>query len=401
MSYSAEIPYGCYWSTPFVRWQGSFSHLHAIEFAAHVAKQELAKRQLAPEIFDFAVMGISVPQTHAFFGTPWIMSMLGAPLVTGQTISQACATGVRSVLASAQEIESGLASVALAITCDRLSNGPHLYYPNPNGPGGTGEAENWVMDNFSDPIAGHSMMVTAENVARELNLDTARQHDLVLHRQEQYEAAVANDSAFLRRFMTLPFDVPSANFKKVIKTLDGDEGVTRSTAEGLAKLKPALPGGTLTFGCQTHPADANAAIIVAAPGRARELSKDPRIAVKLRGFGMARVELAYMPKAPVPAARQALAQAGISIDKVDVIKLHNPFTANDFAFAAETGVDVRSINNYGSSLLWGHPQSPMAIRGIIEVIEELAIRGGGIGMFAGCAAGDSAMAVVIEVCDAR
>ena len=211
MSYIAEIPYGCYWSTPFVRWQGSFAHLHAMEFAAHVAKQELAKRQLSPSIFDFAVMGISVPQGRSFYGTPWITAMLGASQVTGQTISQACATGVRCLLAAAQEIEVGLSEVALAITCDRLSNGPHLYYPNPGGPGGTGEAEDWVMDNFSyDPATTKSMLATAENVAREIKLDTARQHDLVLHRQEQYEAAVADDSAFLKRFMTLPFEVPSA-----------------------------------------------------------------------------------------------------------------------------------------------------------------------------------------------
>ncbi|MBI5922557.1 MAG: thiolase family protein, partial [Betaproteobacteria bacterium] len=58
------------------------------------------------------------------------------------------------------------------------------------------------------------------------------------------------------------------------------------------------------------------------------------------------------------------------------------------------------MNNYGCSLVWGHPQAPMGTRSIIELIEELVIRGGGFGLFTGCAAGDSAMAVVIEVADA-
>ena len=53
----AEIPYGAYWSTPFVRWQGSFAHLHSIEFAAHVATRELARRNIAPERIDHAVLG--------------------------------------------------------------------------------------------------------------------------------------------------------------------------------------------------------------------------------------------------------------------------------------------------------------------------------------------------------
>ena len=54
------------------------------------------------------------------------------------------------------------------------------------------------------------------------------------------------------------------------------------------------------------------------------------------------------------------------------------------------------MNNFGCSLVWGHPQAPMGIRGVIELIEELAQRGGGFGLFAGCAAGDTAMAVVVE-----
>ncbi len=401
MTYNVEIPYGCYWSTPFARWQGSFANLHSMEFAAYVARNELAKRQIPASVFDAAVMGISVPQKHSFFGTPWLTALIGADRVGGPTISQACATGVRCLLAAAQEVSSGLSSVSLMMTCDRTSNGPHVFYPNPAGPGGTGAAENWVMDNFGyDPYTTKSMLVTAENTAAEFKLDTQQQHDLVLYRQEQYAAALANDSAFLKRFMTLPFEVPNGNFKKVAGTMAGDEGVTISTAEGLAKLKPVTPGGTITFGCQTHPADGNAAIIVAAPDRARELSKNPAIRVRILGFGQKRVEPAFMPKAPAPAAQMALNQAGITISQVDAIKLHNPFTANDFAFAGALGIDVKSFNNYGSSLLWGHPQAPMGTRGIIEIIEELAIRGGGYGLFSGCAAGDSAMAVVIQVSDA-
>ena len=104
MSYKAEIPYGAYWSTPFVRWQGSFAHLHSIEFAAHVARRELAKRKIDPMIFDYGALGISVPQKHAFYGLPWLMGMAGAAQAGGPTLMQACATGVRTLLAATQEI---------------------------------------------------------------------------------------------------------------------------------------------------------------------------------------------------------------------------------------------------------------------------------------------------------
>jgi acetyl-CoA acetyltransferase len=106
-----------------------------------------------------------------------------------------------------------------------------------------------------------------------------------------------------------------------------------------------------------------------------------------------------MPQAPVPAARRALEQAGRRIDEMAAIKTHNPFAVNDIVFARETGADLMAMNNNGCSLVWGHPQGPTGLRTVLELIEELVDRGGGFGLFTGCAAGDCAMAVVLEVRD--
>ncbi|MCK0509063.1 thiolase family protein [Aromatoleum anaerobium] len=400
MALKAEIPYGAYWSTPFARWQGSLAALHSVEFAAHVTKCELMRRSIPAETFDYGVLGMSVPQRHAFYGLPWLAGIVGARQVAGPTVMQACATGVRCLLAAAQEIELGLAGAVLTVTCDRTSNGPHLYYPDPRSPGGTGASENWVLDNFAcDPLGGHSMLATAENVAKKHGISMSQQHELVLRREAQYRDALVDDSAFLRRFMTLPFEVPTPDLRKNAATLDGDEGINHSTPEGLGRLRPVLEDGSVTYGCQTHPADGNAAIVVTNADRARELSSQPSIVVRLLGFGQARVPLAYMPEASVPAARRALDQAGLSIAQMDAVKTHNPFALNDIVFARETGADLEHMNNWGCSLVWGHPQAPMGTRSVIELIEELVLRGGGYGLFTGCAAGDSAMAVVLQVGD--
>jgi len=339
---------------------------------------------------------------HTLYGLPWFAGLAGIGQLTGPTINQACATGARALLAGAQEIDSGLATVALVATCDRTSNGPHLYYPDPRAPGGTGTHEDWVLDNFGcDPLGSHSMLQTAENVAAKHGITRAEQHAVVLRRTEQYRMALADDGAFQKRFMTLPFEIPDSRLRKVVATLDGDEGTTLSTADGLERLRPVQDGGTVTFGSQTHPADGNAALVVATPDRARELSRDSAIRIRLAGFGMARTELAHMPEATVPAAEAALKQAGLAIGQLAAIKSHNPFAVNDIFFARATGADLDTMNNYGCSLLWGHPQGPTGLRAIIELIEELVLRGGGSGLFQGCAAGDSAMAVVLEVDDAR
>jgi acetyl-CoA acetyltransferase len=114
-------------------------------------------------------------------------------------------------------------------------------------------------------------------------------------------------------------------------------------------------------------------------------------------FGQARAKKGFMAQATVPAARQALSRAGISIADVKAIKTHNPFAVNDIYLAREFGLAVDSFNNYGSSLVFGHPQGPTGMRLVIELIEELVLRGGGYGLFVGCAAGDTGAAVIVRV----
>ncbi len=398
----AWIPYGAYWATPFARWQGAFAELHSLKFAAHIAQAALAKRAIDPAQFDFGVLGFTVPQKGSFYGLPWVMGEIGAAHVGGPTIMQACATSARCLQTAAAEVASGGAECALVLTADRVSNGPHIYYPAPSASGGTGESENWVLDNFArDPFADVAMVDTAENVARLFGVERAELDDLVLMRAAQYRAALADDHAFQRRYMDLGLPVPDPRFRKVALTIDGDEGVHPVDEAKLRALAPVREGGTSTYGGQTHPADGNAAAIVASRDRARALSREPGIEIALLGFGLARVERAYMPMAPVPAAARALAAAGLTIADIDAVKSHTPFAVNDVAFARETGFPLAKMNNYGCSLIWGHPQAPTGMRALIELIEELAIRGGGRGLFQGCAAGDSAMAVVIEVRDGR
>lgn len=395
----AYIPYGGYWTSPFARWQGELAHLHSMQFAAHVTRDALAARKIDPAVFDYGAFGLTVPQKSCFYGVPWFGGMIGAERLTGPTINQACATGARLLAAAAGEIALGQAERALVVSGDRTSNGAHVYYPAPHGPGGTGETEDWVLDNFGrDPWAKCAMVDTAENVARRDGIDTAEQHEVVLRRGEQYADALAGDGAFLKRFMPLPFEAPDARYRKTQGVLEGDGGVRLSTAEGLAKLRPVKEGGTVTFGGQTHPADGMAAAIVTGSREAAaDLSADPAVTVEIVAFGQAREDKAYMPAAPILAARQALQRADLSIDDMAAVKSHNPFAVNDIAFARAFNIDWRRMNNYGCSLVWGHPQGPTGLRTVIELIEELHILGGGYGLFQGCAAGDSAMAVIVKL----
>jgi acetyl-CoA acetyltransferase len=392
----AFIPYGGYYSSPFSRWQGSLQNENAIELGAATAKRWLASRNLEATMFDYLYLGNTVGQLHSFYAAPWAAAMMGAEGTTGCHVPQACSTSTTCVGQAAAGIETGNFNNAFCLMTDRISNGPHTIWPNPNGPGGQVISENWVMENFSyDPVGKVPMIQTAENVVKKVGNITKGECDAVTFRRyEQYLDALANDREFQKRYM---FAIEYKKSKKEVGVVDADEGVAPTSMEALAKLKPVIEGGVHTFGSQTHPADGNCGIIVTTKEKAQELSSDKNISIQVLSYGYARAEKAHMALAVVPAAMMALDKAGIGVGNVKAFKTHNPFAANDIHMANEMGIDVMGFNNYGSSLIYGHPQGPTAGRGIMEMIEELVILGGGYGLFTGCAAGDTGAAIVIKV----
>jgi acetyl-CoA acetyltransferase len=104
-----------------------------------------------------------------------------------------------------------------------------------------------------------------------------------------------------------------------------------------------------------------------------------------------------MAAAPVPAAEMALKDAGLKIEDMKAIKTHNPFIVNDINLSRKLNFDVMNMNNYGSSLVYGHPQGPTGCRLIAELLEEVVMLGGGYGIWAGCAAGDQGASMIFKV----
>ncbi len=389
------VPYKGYWSSPFSRWQMSFQNINAVELGAATAKKFLELRGYKPDIFDGAVLGMTVGQYKWFHGTPWFCALMGNDKISGPKISQACATSATCVHTAASSVETGTHSCMLVATTDRCSNSPHSIWADPTGPGGQPVHENWMMDNFIDPYAGEAMVKTAENVAVDNGGISKEESDaMAVRRYQQYLMSTANDREFQKGYM-IPVDVQLSKKKTI--TVEADEGITPCTPEGLAPLKPTIAGGCITYGAQTHPADANAGIIVTTREKARELSKDKKITIQLLSYGYARAAKARMAAAVSPSAFKALEYAGIKVKDLKAVKTHNPFTVNDIVMGRIMNIPENIFNNYGSSLIFGHPQGPTGCRCIIELIEELVKLGGGYGLFAGCAAGDTAASVVLKV----
>jgi acetyl-CoA C-acetyltransferase len=262
--------------------------------------------------------------------------------------------------------------------------------------GGAPTCSHWVLDSFArDPWAGTSMLAAGENVAAEASISRGDLDELAALRFSQYSKALADDRAFQRRYMV---EVQIPQRRRPPRVIDADEGVRPLVLEEISALPPASPDARHTFATQTHPADGTAGALVTTLDEARELAGGAGV-VQILATGFARVAPSHMPQAPVPAANAALADAGLTIGQVDAVTTHNPFAVNDIYFSQQTGFPLDRMNSYGCSLIFGHPQGPTGLRSIAELIEELRQRGGGLGLFTGCAAGDSGASVVLRVTD--
>ncbi|HHU29284.1 MAG TPA: thiolase family protein [Firmicutes bacterium] len=390
----AYIPYRGYYSSPFCKWQGSMQQDNSIELGAKTSKRWFAEKGIDPKEFEYLYLGITVGQHRVFFGSTWAAYLMGAPDIPGMTIMQACSTATTTVFNASASVELGNLEMAYCLLTDRCSNGPHTIWPNPLGPGGEVISENWNMDNMAgDPSTGQGTLNTAENVAKKHGFTREQADELVLIRYQQYDKALENDRAFQKRYM---FPVEVTVSRKEKKLVECDEGVPTTSKEKLARLRPVMEGGIHTYGGQTHPADGNAGIIVTTKDRAAALSEE-KIPIQILSYGYARADKAHMPEAPIYASRKALERVGLKPQDIAVVKNHNPFIVNDMVLAKELGLKAENINNYGSSLVWGHPQAPTVARLLIEGIEEAVLKGGGYVMITGCAAGDTSATLILKV----
>lgn len=381
------------WSSPFVRWQGSLADVSSLDLAVAVTGDALTQREVDRAAIDQIVFGCTIPQPSSFYAAPWVAAQLGLDGVSGPLIAQACATSVACLVAGAAAVESDAQARPLVVTTDRTSNGPLLVYPRSQGMGGSPATEHWVLDSFAaDPATGQAMVATAENVARDGGMTREALDELTFLRWQQYQRALADDRRFQRQYMQ-PISI--AYGKKVLR-VEGDEGVHPYTADSLRALKSVQAGGVVTYGTQTHPADGCAGALICSAERAQAISHGDGV-VRLLAAGFARAGKAQMPKAATTAALRALDCAGLTIADVKLVTTHNPFAAGDLWFSQQTGFALERMNAYGCSLIYGHPQGPTGVRGIVELAHALREAGGGIGLFTGCAAGDTGAALVLRV----
>jgi acetyl-CoA acetyltransferase len=362
------------------------------QFAGEAMNRILGLRRVPASALDYLVIGSTVPWHWKFWNAPLVASCLGNR-VPGFHVEQACATGLQAILLAAAQVETGAHQTVGVLTFDRTSDSAVGVFPERRAHRRT-VAISDVWDNFGfDPATGNAMITTAGIAARKYKIDRREVDEIALLRHEQYFAA--RRSGFLDRVL-VPLEVLNLQGRSMGK-IDDDLGVRKLTLAGLnamRELDTCVTGGT-----QTHASDGMAALLVTTAEQAKALSQRPEIAIGFVGQTVVRTQPSLMPEAPALAVQKLLADTGLTMGDVAVVKNHNPFAVNDAVFAKALCYDWKEMNRTGSSLVWGHPQGPTLTRIVIEALEEAVDLGGGYVLVFGCAAGDVGIAALLKVAE--
>lgn len=388
---NARIPYGTWGSSYFPAWQTSpLAEVNIGQFAGEAMGRIMGLRGVPKGELEYLISGSTVPWHWKFWQSPLLASCMGHR-VPGYHVEQACATGLQAVILGAAEVECGAQEVVGVLTFDRTSDSPVGVFPERRSYQRTVPIAD-VWDNFRfDPATGQAMLATAGSAARKYKLDRREVDDLTFCRYQQYFEAL--ESGFLERVL-VPLDVLDVSGKP-LGSIDSDQGVRKLSRADLGAQRQL--DTCVTSGTQTHAADGMATLLVSHKDRVADLSARPEIDIRFVAKTELRTRPSLMPEAPALAVQKLLAQTGMSMSDIKVVKNHNPFAINDVIFSKVLDHDWREMNKTGCSLVWGHPQGPTLTRVVIEALEEAVDLGGGNVLVFGCAAGDVGIAAILQV----
>jgi acetyl-CoA C-acetyltransferase len=280
-----------------------------------------------------------------------------------------CGSGMKSVIEAARAIASGDAEIVLAGGAENMSAAP---YSTPSARwgarmGNVNMVDTMVNDGLTDAFNNYHMGITAENICDQWGITREDLDAFALSSQDKCAKAQAA-GRFDDEIIPVPVKV-----KKEIVEFKKDEFPRATSMEALAKLSPAFKkDGRVTAGNASGINDGAAAIILASADAVKKHGLKPL--AKLVSWGQGGVDPKIMGVGPVPASKQAMAKAGLTIKDMDIIEANEAFAAQSIAVARELGFDMSKVNPNGGALAIGHPVGASGARIITTLIHELLKR---------------------------
>jgi len=375
--------------TPIGKFLGELSELTAPKLGA-VAVAEAVKRAGAkPDQIDEVILGNVVQAGVGQAPARQAALFAGLPdTIAAYAVNKVCGSGLKAVMLAAQAIKAGDANLVVAGGMESMSNAPHLLMGARKGYkyGDQTAVDSLVRDGLWCAFENCAMGDSAEYIAAKCGVSRADQ-DRFSAQSHQRAAAAWERGDFANEIV--PVTLPK-------RTVSRDEGIRAdSTAEGLAKLRPAFkPDGTVTAGNASQLSDGGAACVVASRAAAERLGTKPL--ARIVSYATSGVAPKDIFIAPVTAIQAALAKAKLTLADIDLIELNEAFAAQMLACGKGLGWDEAKVNVNGGAIALGHPIGASGARVLATLVHALQKRGLRYGLASLCLGGGNAVTMVVE-----
>jgi acetyl-CoA acetyltransferase family protein len=379
--------------TPMAEYNGHFSEVSAIDLGVFAAREALARSRTDPAEVDHVIFGNALQTSgDAIYGARHVGLKAGVPKeVPALTVNRLCGSGFESIVQGAHRILLGEATTVLAGGMENMSQAPHVIRGARRGfRFGQGQLEDSLMVALLDSWCGLYMAQTSDRVAAKYGISREEQDEYALSSQKR--AAAAWDSCRLSEEV-VPVEVKSGR-KGVLVERD-DHMRPDATMEALAKLPPSFgKDGQVTAGNASGIVDGAAAVVVTSAENAERKGMKPL--ARLVSWAVVGCEPELMGLGPAPAARAALAEAGLSKEDVDLWEINEAFAGQILGVVRELDLDRDKLNVNGGAIALGHPLAASGTRLALTLAKELRRRGARYGLASACIGGGQGIAVVLE-----
>ncbi|HWO75259.1 MAG TPA: acetyl-CoA C-acetyltransferase [Bacillus sp. (in: firmicutes)] len=380
--------------TPFTSFGGSLAAVNAEDLGSITALEALKRAKVEASSIDHVIYGNVI---HSYKNAAYLSRHIGLKAgvpkeVPAYTVNRLCGSGLQAVVSAGQHILLGEADVVLAGGSENMSMSPYSNFQARLGSIKYGPLnfEDMLLSTLTDDYAGIGMGITAEKLAERYQISREEQDAFSLLSQQRASEARKN-GIFAKEIVEV--EVPSRNGSTFISV---DQHIREDvTMASLSALRPSFKkDGTVTPGNSSGINDGAATVVVASKKAVDEKGLTPL--VKIVSWGIAGVDPEIMGIGPVPAIRQALDRAHLSLSDIDLFEVNEAFAAQFLAVERELGLDRDKTNVNGGAIALGHPVGASGTRVLLSLAYELKRRGGQFGVASLCIGGGQGIAVVIE-----
>ena len=399
---------------------GSLKDVSAVEFGAITVKEALKRGNVAPETVDEVVFGNVLAAGQGQNVARQVAVKAGIPYAAPAfTLNMLCGSGMKAVIEGARSIVAGEADIIVAGGTENMSSVPYLLSDERWGArmGDKKVVDSLLRDGLHDTFHNYHMGTTAENISDIWGITRQEQDEFAAHSQQKTEAAQAAG-----KFDDEIVPVMIKKKKELVEFKVDEFPKHGVTIDSIGKLKGAFtvlpetadvvhtfePTGIHTEDTDKHVQrvtaanssginDGAAAIVLASGEAVEKYGLKPM--AKLLGWGQGGVDPQIMGVGPVPASRQAMKRAGVTLDDIDLIEANEAFAAQSIAVSRELGFDMSKVNVNGGAISLGHPIGCSGARIIVSLLHEMAKRSDSKkGLATLCIGGGMGVATVFEKC---